>query len=240
MTNLDRLKGTPYLMDGFETFLKHWQEKMPTQFQPPPWTPGEEKILRSMPVPLQQFYELVYRWSSKGFGGRTSHLWHLIIPPRKVVMRRDPETSDNVKVEFTRVLIAVGARRAWSVELSLDEADYGTLYIDVDANSNRAETIRGIPLEAPLDEFLVTLGFHNLILESDPELQEPIRFETAELIYQGRCFADRDFSIYFHPDGFLWLVEGLSKDAEPLACARQPRFAINPRAGRARNRSRTR
>ncbi len=221
--NLDRLKGTPHLIDGFESFLRSWLAPIEPRQEPLPWTDEEMELVRAMPDCALQFYEAVQRWPSSWIVETDENEQDaLFFPPRRVVEKWIRGTWETVTIDFARVEIAGENQGNWLVEVSLEESDFGKLYTNCTRDMIGAETAEGFPMEVPLDEFLVTFGFYNMIICSGPPVKETERFPDSELIFLGRYNADAEYGIFYHPDGFLWLGGGATKEDGHWWCAKRP------------------
>jgi len=221
MTNLDRLKGTPYLIDGFESFLKHWlTPQEPTQATLG-WDDEEMELFEALPEAARQFYEVVQRWPGAQIEDGDQD-W-LSFPPRRVEEKRDPKLRLPVSAErLQRLLLAQDNDQQWTVELSLHKKDYGRLYTDYRDEAFCADTIEGFPMEVPVDEFLVMFGFYNMIITGASDTSEQSRFENAELIFFGRYQEDVEYGVFYHPGGYLWLGYGETVEDGALYCAKHP------------------
>jgi len=223
MTNLDRLKGTTYLIDGFESCLKNWLAPMEPNPDPLHWTDEEMELVRSMPDSALQFYEVVQRWPTSWIV-EINELEQdaLLFPPLKVTERWIPNSNDKVAIDFSRVSIAAENQDNWTVEVSLEKEDFGKLYVNVDKELYSAKTLEWFPMETSLDEFLVMFGFYNMIICSGYFEHETERFPDSELIFTGGYASDLEHGVFYHPDGLLWLTTGPSKEDGIFWCAKKP------------------
>jgi len=211
MTSLDRLKGTPYLIDGFESLLQAWFAPATPNPEPYLWEGDEEveKLFQSLPDSVRQFYEVAHRWpQAKMVGGNQD--W-LNFPPTPETRRRwDRQLRRWVEGhELPRICLVTENQGNWVVEISTAPGDLGRLYMDED-NSGQAPTSLGYSMEVPVDEFLVTFGMQELVLSSTEEAEtweapeEEDGGEGATLVYSGRYHADRVYLFKYHPQGYLY------------------------------------
>lgn len=196
MTNLDRLKGTPHLIDGFNSFLASWLGVEPN-LNPIDWVHADLELFNRLPKHVQDFCEVIQRWpeSKIAFG---SHKFELVFPPQLRKTRRfwdqDYEVLDNDHVSI-----------AWldqtEIWVSINSNEFGQLYTD---GLQDDPTVK-YPLSVPLDEFLVTVGFLELVYNGRDLNDEARLPHESFTVFTGCHYADQSTIVNYHPNGYLWL-----------------------------------
>lgn len=213
MTNLDRLKGTDLLIDGFDQFLKLWLGVAPRE-EPLPWSGEEKELFDSLPWQVRRFYEVVHRWPTSKIVEKNNQD-ALMFPPG-YQMNWNPDTRAYDVPDPKRIELVSENQGNWVVWLSRESKTEGRLCTDFDRNFEEGV----FPMEVPIDEFLVTFGFHELVInggfyeEYDPEL-----YSESQTIFSGCYHADVPIRVLYHPSRLVWLVYG--EDEAPFWCARQ-------------------
>lgn len=200
MTNLDRLKGTDLLIDGFDQFLKSWLGDEPRE-EPLPWSGAEREPFDSLPWQVQRFYQVVQRWPSSKIVEENNQD-SLMFPPRYQAPW-NPRTRSNEAPDSSRIELVMENQGNWVVWLSREPEREGRLCTDFDRDFEEGV----FPMEVPPDEFLVTFGFHELVINADSYETLPSKlYQESQTIFRGRYHADLPIQVRYHSSGFLWLV----------------------------------
>jgi len=207
MTNLDRLKGTPYLLDGFRSFLDEWFGRVkPEPF--PTLTEEEEAVFEECPLEVLRFHEVVQRypvlWSNPP-------AWLFDFPPSELG-EAYPQPDPRLKVKRMRV-IANQYQGVCGVMVSLDPHNFGQLWIS-DIDATRIEPLRGLGL----DELLVLIAM-TVVVDCSPNGDLDVeRFDEATILYSGTLI-DVPLVFHHHPGaGKLWI----GSDEIPYHCVERP------------------
>jgi len=213
MTNLDRLKGTPYLIDGLESFLRHWFTPDEPNTEPLDWTDEQMTVLNALPESAREFYRLAHRWPQTW--KPSSVAGRLTIPPQ--VARWGQSESGEPVIE----------------EIQFAKDDYnGTLIaslrhgdVPVPQNFQRGpdwpDSYVLIPISASLEEVLVSMILRSTILQGTTTAYDEKDLSETTCIFTGRWFRDQPIDFYYHPDHLLIYDLGVG-DSRHLISAFQP------------------
>jgi len=208
MTNLDRLKGTPYLVDGFESFLKNWLELSEPSDKPFPWEAEELARFHLLPTEVQQFYDIVRRWPQAEMLSKTS--WdRLAYPPGKPSQYIHSLGEWVTEKQPSSMVLARNHRASWRVEVGVRDENFAVLFTDAGRGGRDLPDGESLQMAVGPAEFLVTFGMRELLLANPLSEWDPQALKQATVIYTGRYHADRELEFLYHPDngGWLWMRE---------------------------------
>ena len=201
MINLERLKESGLLIQGFDKFLHAWFE-CPPSLEKTQWDDSAVAVFSNLPEALLEFHNVIDRWpqSKIVIDNNQEHIYRP--PTPRKIWSLEKKTFEVIEDHFSIVCENQGN---WEVWLSTRKGDEGILFTDYDLNFKRSDLM----METPIDEFLVTFGLHELIVNNCiPDSYEVDKFADAILIFCGRYNADVQIRFYYHEDGLLWFSYG--------------------------------
>lgn len=210
MINLDRLKGTDLLIQGFDEFLNAWIAPQSRRNPEPVVFP----ILEDLPPQFSRFFELEKKWPEAGLQ-REGTGRSLVCPPRKLNEDEpyDPGgrfpwlfgTNEEIRQvdRETNILIITNESQNTSIWVSTEELTVGRIY----ANFLPGIGDYGVfTVDEPADEFLVAFGFQQLASQYFLSGAMPNEeFKKAQVIYSGN-YLNEEFRVHFHQAGYLWFI----------------------------------
>lgn len=199
--NLDHLKGTGLLVRGFEEFVAKWTGHEDSFSQPVPYEGEAATIWELLPDQVRQFYALVNRIPESNICGNRNQD-SFISPPRYQKKWSNPDWI----IDRRFATLAIENQGNWEVVLALDGPDAGKLFCDRDKNGKYPGEWQ--PMDTPVEEFLVTLGFHELVMTgASLRVSHDSVLEDAAVIFHGHYASDEPINSIFHADGHLWLAD---------------------------------
>lgn len=200
MINLDRLKGTGLLMQGFDEFMANWMAGEEPNPETINWDSPEWKYAKQLPPEIRLFYEVVHKWPTARMKQIDSKKEFLEFPPKPRNMW-EPDKRE--------ISLIAGRKDRWEIWYSTkNPAGEITL-----SYSNLGRVTKANPLEqameVPIEELLITFGLNALIANSHYfDCRRQNFFAEAALLFNGRYHMDSPRHVLFHSDGYLWFGWG--------------------------------
>lgn len=245
MNNLDRLKGSGLLIQGFDEFLVQWLGEASSTTSTGIFNLGEAgEIFEYLPSDLQCFYQLVNRWRFPNIRFKSKNQSHLVYPDYSGVFtllwppryQKKWTGDDYTQTVFKKwqpdvdfLHLSLGDYDRWKVVLGLNGDCKGQLFSNKEKDSwdsfdERLPIDQWFPFPISLEEFLVSMGFrglfdlsNELIVEGDPD-----KFADAGIMFEANIpdNGNETLKIYYHTDHLLWYCNGYSS---PVCIAMSPR-----------------
>jgi len=207
MTNLDRLKGTPYLMDGLESFIRQWLAPIGPNEAPLPWADNEKemKLFGQLPDEVQEFYQIIHRWPDAGIQAEEQD--RLFCPPHKFAYWDEAKQAMLEDEESDRVALVVENQALFVISMSIAEKNFGTLYTNADESYDPLEDDEYREMTTPVGEFLVTFALREMISSRWDSASEPDYDDQSVTLFTGSYHADLPMEIRCDAEGTLWLMD---------------------------------
>ena len=202
MIDLDQLKGTTRLIAGFDRFLGDWLQVEPSSAAIN-WDADEWEFARDLPPHVREFYDVVQRWPGSKIVVDNNQD-HLHFPPQP---KREWNRAERAFTAPDPHLITIASENQdnWQIWFSNPEADRFDLYINADLDM---QTFDALPMTTPIEEFLVTIGMHELIVNGEHVVDPDTTVMTeSRQVFTGHYAADSPLRVMWHPDGFLWFEQ---------------------------------
>lgn len=224
MTNLDRLKGTGLLIQGFDEFLAGWLGVEPNR-ERIDWDDSAWFNAKQLPQPARLYFDLVKKWPTAKLGKVEFKDEALEFPP---LPRSIWSHVDGVYVTPDPDILKLMCGHRNAVEIWFDNAEDKQQVLHVD-HEVYVEEPAVTELNVDLDEFLVTFGLNCLIVNSKYcDYRKQRLFREATPIFTGRYLLDEPRHVLYHPEGFLWFGWGAydesmrRSDSSTHWCIQQP------------------
>jgi len=192
MTNLDRLKGTPYLIDGLESFLRHWFAPEEPNSEPMDWSEEQQAVFEVLPDKVREIYQVAHRWPRIWNTDRGLAKIRLISPPE---IARWGQTEGGYS--WIEVVQLAQYQRGGRALVFLEQEDEPALQC-LPGGRDLSDASALIPLSAPLEEALVSIILMSLILHGSITVNRSDEtLEEATHVFSGRWFEDRPVDFYY-------------------------------------------
>jgi len=218
MTNLDRLKGTPYLIEGLESLLRYWFAPDEPNSEPMAWTEEQEAALDVLPDQVQEIYHVAHRWPRTWNTSRGMGIIRLNFPPR-VARWRQTEQGEK-QIEAVQVGQYYKEGKAFVFVRAGDEPALQCLPNGWDLSDTSAL----IPISVPVEEAFISIILMSLVLHGNMA-PEPEDMQKATHVFSGRWFENHRVDFFYHHDPYPLLTYDLRQgEGRYIIPAFQPRL----------------
>lgn len=194
------------MIEGFGELLEKWYAKETPNVEPFP----EHPIYEKLPDEVEWFHRLIHLWPESKISWSNNQNF-LSLPPSQLKVWM-PEFREYL-VRENQIVIAHDFQNDGTVWLSLEKEDEGKVFTDRKIDENGDWIYNEFEMDTPLDEFLVSFGFHKWTENGGEVTSSPSRKESSN-IFSGRSWGNREIEFFYLEDfegrpcihDFVWCI----------------------------------